>query len=153
MDEDGSEETNESGGSLRTKLETALTDNAAMAQQLGHYKAVDIISAKGYKNVTPEDLANVKLGEMEAKAAELEEANGVRQAAAVRAVLSQKGLSGDQLDAAVADLMGPPTNDNGAALDRIRALGKVTGSAPSKDDDHGNTVFGPSRIKKAFGAT
>jgi hypothetical protein len=149
MDEFDSEETNESGGSLRAKLEQSLKSGAELAAEVAKYRAKDLISDKGLQYVTPEDLAGVGLNELETKALELEGVKKGQQEAAVRQAFKNKGLTGDELDRAVQELLGPPS-DTEAATDRIRQVGKIQGLPPNRNDD--TDLFGPSRIRAAFGS-
>jgi hypothetical protein len=149
MDEYESEDTHESGGSLRAKLEQSLKSGAELAAEVAKYRAKDLISDKGLHYVTPEDLAGVGLNELEAKALELEGKKKEQQEAAIRSAFKNKGLDGDELDRAVQELLGPPSNDT-AAVDRIRQVGKIQGLPPGRQDD--SELFGPSRIRAAFGS-
>jgi hypothetical protein len=147
MDNGAAEAGQESGGSLREKLEAALATNATLATQVASYQAKDLISAKGYKHVTAEELQGVKLDEIEAKAAEIEQTKVAQREAVLREVLGDKVDKAD-LDAMVKSLVGDQGNDGAEALDRIRAIGKQAAVPVSKPEDA--TLFGPSKIRAAF---
>lgn len=152
MDDSQTEVGQESGGSLREKLEGALTTNASLASELAGYKAKDIISAHGYKHVTVEDLKGVKLDEIEAKASELEVSKSALAESVLKSVLKDKLGEGADLDAVVAGLIGGSTETvDSSALDRIRSVGKVQGLPPQKLAEDPSLV-GPARLRAAFGA-
>jgi len=152
MADDTFDDGDSTGAGLRGKLEAALKENATLRTEVVKTRASELISTNGYKHVTVEDLAGVGLDELPTKAAELEESKAKSTESTVRSLLASKGLEGDALDAAVADLIGPsPDKANTAALDRIRSIGKVPGTAPDKQPDP--TLFGPAKIRAAIGAS
>lgn len=145
-DELDSEETTESGGSLRAKLEASLAENKTLAAELHQFKARDIITAKGLKHVRPDDLAGVSLADLEAKAEELEAQNAAADAEAVRRVLAAKGLDASAVDKAVTDLLsGESTTET---LDRIRSGGRIGGDPPGTNKFEG--LYGRDKIYAAY---
>lgn len=146
----GSPEGNqESGGSLREKLEQALAANATITSELVSYKAKDLISANGYKHVTVEDLQGVSLGEIEAKAGEIETQKAAQAEAVLKTVLGSKLGDDVDLDAVIANLLGNADKVEDAALDRIRAVGQqqsLPKAAPAEDPN----LTGPARLRAAF---
>jgi len=92
-DDFDSEEEKESGTSLRKKLETTLGENAKLKEQLVELAGKQLITEKGYKLVSVEDLKGVSLSELETKAQELETQKAAAEAETVRRVLASKGLA------------------------------------------------------------
>lgn len=132
MAEFTSEDRNETGGSLREKLEAALAQNAQLATEVASVRAEKLIAAKEFQFVTPEDLKGVKLDELEARATALEAAGAKTAEAALRRLFEKQGLDGDSLDAAVKDAIGPKTDEaDAAAAARVRAAANVAGTTPT----------------------
>jgi hypothetical protein len=105
MDEFDTDGGDESGGSLRQRLEEVVGKLKERDAELLTFKAEKLIQEKGFKHVTPGDLVGVSLKELEKKAAEIEEQNAGREEALLRKILSGKGLADDQLDSIVAGLL------------------------------------------------
>lgn len=146
--DDGSLDGTESGGQLRAKLEAALAANKTLTEEVLGFKAEKVISAKGFKFVTPEDLHGVGLDELETKAAEVEAAKAAQRESVVKQVLADKGLQGDQLDAALKNLLSPEQAQADAAIGRLAEVGRIQGNVPSTAGEQG--LFGKSRIRAAL---
>lgn len=141
-----SEETTESGGSLRAKLETTLAENRALAGQLAELKAKELISEKGLKHVQPGDLVGVNLTELEEKALELEAQKAAADAEALRRVLAARGLDAGEVDKVVNELIsGESAADT---LDRIRSGGHIGGNPPGTNKFEG--LYGRDKIYAAY---
>lgn len=138
----------ETGGSLRTKLESALATNASLTETLVSYKAKDVIQAKRLKHVTPEDFKGVKLDEIEAKADELEVAKAADAERVLRSVLASKGLEGDELEAEIAQLLG--SDDSKATEKRVQTVSRINGDRPGAAETQG--LIGPAKIQAHFAA-
>jgi hypothetical protein len=151
MDNGTPEGGQESGGSLREKLEAALQNQASLATELASYKARDLIAENGYKHVTAEDLKDVKLDEIATKAAELEASKASLAESVLRTVLKDKFGDGADLDTVVKNLIGDAGQADTAALDRIRSVGKTQGLPAQRPDEDPNLI-GPARLRAAFGA-
>lgn len=95
----------ESGSTLRAKLEEALAREREMASELARYKAAELITQKGLKYVTPEDLAGVPLGELEDRASKLQEERQKVFELAIRRSFEAAGIAGDELEAQVKAFM------------------------------------------------
>jgi hypothetical protein len=151
MDTESFEDGNESGGSLREKLEATIKERNALASELVGFKAQGLIAEKQWQHVTVEDLKGVKLTELETKGAELEAAKAALKESVLKEVLSKQGIDGEQLDEAIAQLVGKvaPADDTAATLARMRATAGIQGSAPGKIEQPG--LFGASRIRAALG--
>ncbi|HEX7099350.1 MAG TPA: hypothetical protein VF377_08905 [Acidimicrobiia bacterium] len=89
------------GSTLRAKLEEALAENRSLKKELATSRAKEILGSNGFSLVKPEDLAGVKLEEMEAKAKELQEQRLAERRAIVEDLLKAKGFEGDELKAEV----------------------------------------------------
>jgi hypothetical protein len=148
FDDDG----RESGSSLREKLSTAHSEIASLAKELVGYKAKDLIVEKGWLHVKPEDLAGVKLGDLETKGAELESSKAALKESVLKEVLEQQGVAGDDLAQAVQALVGKVASgdESTEAAARLRAATQVPGRTPGKLEQEG--LFGASRIRAALGA-
>lgn len=148
MDDETVETGKESGGSLREKLEAALARESDLKAKVLSYQAREVIAEKGYKHVTPEDLKGVDLDGIEAKAEELEQAKAAQEAEVLKRVLGSKLGDGADVDAVIQGLLGGG-DDQSAALDRIRSVGKVQGSPVAKDQDAAG-LSGPELLRHAF---
>jgi hypothetical protein len=145
---DDDQDEQESGSSLRKKLEEALGTNKKLASELASVKAREVITTKGLDLVEPDDLAGVSLDDLEERAQQLQEQRlGVVRRYMERQLASQ-GLDGEDLSAAVeAALSGSPGADaeGGDAEEmerfaRVRQLGSVGGTpvpAQNLDKLHG----------------
>jgi len=149
-DDFDSEEEKESGTSLRKKLETTLGENAKLKEQLVELAGKQLITEKGYKLVSVEDLKGVSLSELETKAQELETQKAAAEAETVRRVLASKGLADSELEQAVEALLGKSEEQQQTeALSRIAGLGRAMGTPPSKVDET-KGLFGRSRLEAAY---
>ena len=136
-----------SGGLLRSKLEEAIERNKVLEKSASTAAATTAISEHGYGLVKPEDLVGVPLEQVEAKAEELQKQRTEARTDAIRSVLVERGLEGDELEASLKGVLGNtgktvpnPDQDPGFA-----GLGKVggvrpdfKGDAPAMDDPMGN---------------
>jgi len=122
---------NESGGQLRTKLETTLSENYTLREELAGLKAKDIIASEGYTHVKPEDLKGVALNELSAKAKELNEVKRDQLTELLTERFEAQGLQGSALEQAVNDLVNgrPATDPNASAYQRAQGAGG-TGTPP-----------------------
>lgn len=123
-----SEETKESGSSLRAKLEAALAENKTLAEKALQAEAKVLIREKGYKHLTVEDLAGVSLNDLEATAAQKEAQKAEADAAAVRRALAAKGVPEGELDKVLSELLGQDTSSE--SLARIREASRIGGAPP-----------------------
>lgn len=148
MDDTQVETGKESGGQLREKLEQALKDNASLRTEVLGYKASQLIAEKGYKHVTPEDLQGVDLDGIEAKAAEVEQSKAELEAQVLKRVLGDKFGDGVDVDAAINSLISG--EGDGAALDRIRSVGKLQGEPVSRGAVDVSQLHGQELLRYAF---
>ena len=145
-DDDGQEQ--ESGSSLRQKLETTLQENKELTSRLSGYEAGAVISDNGYDLVKPEDLENVKPSEMADRAKELHEERQTQQVELARQMLSRKGFEGEELDREVEAFLDVPAGRDVAAHARVKETSSVGGStAPVKDP---RSLFGVDSIEAAL---
>ena len=142
-DDDGQEQ--ESGSSLRQKLEDTLKENKELTSRLSSYEAGAVISDNGYDLVKPEDLENVKPSEMADRAKELHEERQVQQVELARQMLSRKGYEGEELDREVEAFLDVPAGRDVAAHARVKEASQVGGTtAPVKDS---RSLFGLDSIE------
>ena len=145
-DDDGQEQ--ESGSSLRQKLEDTLKENKELTSRLSSYEAGAVISDNGYDLVKPEDLENVKPSEMADRAKELHEERQAQQVELARQMLSRKGYEGEELDREVEAFLDVPAGRDVAAHARVKEASQVGGTtAPVKDP---RSLFGLDSIEAAL---
>lgn len=133
------------GGQLRAKLEETLAENNQLRQQVATFRATTLIQEKGFTLVTPDDLADVSPEDLETKAAELEDQRKQAEVETVRRVYERSGLSGDELEQAVASVFGgqtpqPAGTVEADAVNRARRLADVPSTPVSNistDQLHG----------------
>lgn len=126
------EEAEKEGGSgLRRKLEETLRKNREYANELSALRAQSLIGSEGFDLVKPEDLQGVvDPEEMRAKAKQLQEERAAEQESLLRATLARKGLEGEALDQAVADLLGVgESQTQDGAFGRVNETLKAGGAA------------------------
>ena len=139
-----SQETEESGSSLRNKLEEALAANKSLSSQVSAMTAEKVIGDNGYDLVSVEDLAGVDPDGIAEKAESLQQE---------RLDLTTKVLQGrlgiDDPDQVKALLEGQSDGEKEARR-RIRDVGSTTGDAPRGSDAKFEGKVGPSRIAAAL---
>lgn len=128
---------NESGGSLRQKLEEALAAKAALESNVVALTAEKVIGASGFKYVTPSDLAGVPLTDLEVKAQEIEQQKAAQADALLRTAVKARGVPDDQIDQVIAGLVGTntPAVQAVTTFDRLNAIGQIQGGAPGTIPD------------------
>lgn len=99
-------EKTQGGKGLRRKLEEALKENQKLQSVAAAAEAEKVIGTHGYDLITAEDLKGVGLGEIEAKAAELQEQKQTERLETVKSIFAAKGYEGEDLDQAVEDFIG-----------------------------------------------
>ena len=136
-----------SGGVLRSKLEEAIERNKVLEKSASTAAATTAISEHGYGLVKPEDLIGVPLELVEAKAKELQEQRTEARSDAIRSVLVERGLEGEELEASLKGVLGdtgkpvpdPDKNPDFAGLSKIGGKKPdFKGDAPPMDDPMGN---------------
>lgn len=130
----------ESGSSLRRKLEETISENRQLTAELSTLKAQEVISENGYGLVKVEDLLGVNLGEMTDKAGELQQERTNQQVDLARDMLAKKGYTGTELDQAVEDFLAPVAsegNQDVAAHQRTRTVSAIGGNATPVNDNSG----------------
>ena len=138
--EAASEEEQESGGALREKLEAFSSDNRALRE------TITTVLAKDFPDVKPEDLADVAPGELQERAAQVQEERTAARHEILRAELSAKGWSDEQVEEFLATPKTPPPQAQKPRFD-----GNV-GTPPARPGPgEGDGLFGPSRIRAALG--
>lgn len=111
-------EARDGGSGLRKFAETVQKETRSAMAELATLKAGKVIQEHGYHLITAEDLAGVPVDDLEAKAEALEAEKLESQKVLARDMLTRKGLTGDELDRAVDELLQPsPTNEEA----RLRA--------------------------------
>jgi len=147
FDDDESE--NESGSSLRKKLERALKENRTLKGDVASLRAEKLISEKGLSLIKPEDLQGVDPEELEEKALALHKEREDSQLDGIRTVFRRKGLDGDDLERAVNEFVGVG-EERDEALGRVRSTSSLTGT-PVKLVNPEN-LHGEDLLLHAFGA-
>lgn len=98
---------NLSGSQLRQKLEQALAQNKELREKVAVADASALISKLELKHVSAKDLIGVSSKELESKAKEFDAQKKAEKDEFLKAALVERGLDGDQLDAALAALIDP----------------------------------------------
>lgn len=126
------DDSQETGGSLRTKLEAALAESKTLKDELGAMKAEKLIRDKGFSLVEADDLKGVDADKLEAKAAEVQAQKAEAQRVLIRDVLGRRhGVEGDELERLVDEYVGEgPAADTD--VDRFRASTSVAGKPAPK---------------------
>ena len=141
---DGSQETEESGSSLRNRLEETLAANKALNAQVSALTAEKVISTNGYDLVSADDLKDVEPDEIADRAEALQQE---------RLDLTTKVLQGrlgiDDPDQVKALLEGQ-TDGEKEARRRIKEVGSTAGDAPRGTDAKFEGTVGLSRIAAAL---
>lgn len=128
--DDEEEDVDESGSSLRRKLEETLDKNRDLTTKLTGLTAKSLIEEHGHNLVKPEDLEGVDLSEMSDTAERLQQERSSQQADLARDMLARQGLAGDELDKAVTDFLSPEATGRGtAAHGRAREVAAIGGTA------------------------
>tara|TARA_B100000131_G_scaffold228880_1_gene220657 strand:- start:3007 stop:3477 length:471 start_codon:yes stop_codon:yes gene_type:complete len=147
-DEDDGQQVEESGSSLRQKLEDTLKEKNELARELSGLKADAIIKELGLSLVKPEDLKGVKLSEMTETAQTLHSERQAQQVELAREMLSRKGFEGEELDREVEAFLDVPAGPDVAAHARVKEASQVGGTtAPVKDP---RSLFGLDSIEAAL---
>lgn len=147
-DEDDGQQVEESGSSLRQKLEDTLKEKNELARELSGLKADAIIKELGLSLVKPDDLKGVKLSEMTETAQTLHSERQAQQVELAREMLSRKGFEGEELDREVEAFLDVPAGPDVAAHARVKEASQVGGTtAPVKDP---RSLFGLDSIEAAL---
>lgn len=143
------DEDQESGRSLRERLEAEIARNKKLAASLAQRVS------QQFKFVSADELAGVEVDEMEKTAAEIERRKTEERTSILRSALEDQGLPADQLDEAVKRLVGSesattvePVTD--AATARVASLGKLQGTTPASKPAEG--LWGAAKIRAAVGS-
>lgn len=144
-------EKEQGGKGLRAILEEALAENRNLTQENTSFRASKVLEENGLDLVKPEDLAGVAADEMETKAQELQEQRQQERLETVKAVLADKGLEGDDLDAAVQNLLdreAPAEERQGGDWTDVRELTDSAGDyVPARPD--GGDILGTNWFLEA----
>lgn len=137
----------ETGSQLREKLEAQISTNKAI-----HAKYVEMV-VKGFRLVKPEDLQGVDFGEVEAKAAEIENQRQAQQEELLKQALADRGIKDEDLDAALAKLSAgteAPKQEQQATRSPFASTGALGGQPAGTTP--ANVTPGRSRIEAALQA-
>lgn len=132
---------------LRKHLSDANKVNRELTQRLVRSEAQAVIAREGLTLVSPEDFSGVGLDEVEAKARELQQAKLDARANVLREVYIEKGLEGDELEQAVADMLGSgqaTSTSSDSPEERMRRTDMIVGRTRPADD--GADLFGVENI-------
>jgi len=136
-DYDDDEVTEETGSTLRRKLEETISENRQLTAELSNLKAQEVIAENGYSLVKVDDLLDVNLSEMTEKASLIQEERTNQQVDLAKDMLARKGYEGDELDKAVNDFLTPtqtPAKQDVAAHQRTRTVSAIGGNATPVND-------------------
>lgn len=133
----------ESGSSLRRKLESTLAQNKELTERVATFEAARVISDNGFDLVNPDELKGVALDELEARAKAMQEE---RVEVAQRFLSERLGVAEDQVSALLA---GDTASKD--AFDRVRKANSVSGE-PVRDNPMEGVTPGVSRLRAAFAA-
>lgn len=138
----GQDESNhESGGEFRQKFEQTLAEASALRA----------LTAKQF-GVGVDDLKGVPVEQIEAKAAEILETKKAQREQVLRESLEERGLKGDDLEAALAQLVGkngaPAPAEQKPASSPFASAGQLGGTPPSSAT-HAEGLYGVDRILAA----
>ncbi len=125
--DDYDDDVEESGSTLRRKLEETLDKNRELTDELTGLRAKSLIEEHGHHLVKPDDLSGVELSEMADKAEALQQERTAQQADLARDMLARQGLAGEELDKAVADFLNPASGQTTAAHSRAREVAAIGG--------------------------
>jgi phosphopantothenoylcysteine synthetase/decarboxylase len=119
-----------SGGALREKLEEAIKQNRELQTEVTSHRAKDVLEAKGYDLVKPEDLSGVSADKLEARAKEIQAEREALQTELLTKALEKQGFAGKELDEILAEAVGQreAATPTAQAISRARSLG--TGGDP-----------------------
>jgi hypothetical protein len=124
--DDEDEESNESGGQLRKKLEDALKKSSELSQQLAVFQAEKLVVEKGFTTVKAEELKGVELDKLESTAAALHADRLKLQDDLLRDAFVRQGYEGDALEHQLAFATGREAGGAAAAaLSNARNLGRL----------------------------
>jgi hypothetical protein len=126
------------GGTLRKKLEEAISENQSLSQEVVTLKAGTVIEEHGLSLVEPDDLKGVAPDQLETKAKELHKQRYEARVDTVKSVLAERGLEGDELDAAVKDFIGAvpseaPAGGQDSGAPGLSGLKNLGGNRPSNE--------------------
>lgn len=144
---------------LRKKLEAAIKTNKTLTEENSKFKAKDVIEAKGFTLVKPEDLAGVALDKIEEHAEKLHTERKQVQADLAKDIFERQGLEGEELDQAVETFMAgkvpeqsSPGDDAARRFEGVRALDRENATPVSQDDAsklHGKDAIAHGLAAKA----
>jgi acetyl-CoA acetyltransferase len=129
-------QTGTEGGKLRDQLEQALADVKRLKDENHRYKTTEVLTAKGFDLVQPEDLDGVKAEEIEARAKEIQDKRVQLQTDLLRKALEKQGFQGEQLDEMVTAFAGTKQSESEEAdqVKRARQAGAAEGTPAPKVD-------------------
>jgi hypothetical protein len=122
----------ESGSTLRQKLEAALAENQSLKVTLGTTKASQVIQEKGFTHVKPDDLKGVDLEHIEARAEAIQQERQKFLEESLKATFQAQGISDDEeLTARVQAVLGPQAAQEVAEAAAYGRVQSVVGGTPA----------------------
>jgi hypothetical protein len=121
----GSHEEQETGASLRKKLEEALSGQKALAKELRKERTSRVLALNPLVSET--ELADVPLDEVETRAAQLQVAHSEKKDVLLRESLKDRGLDDEAIDAFLAKDPSSEQSSTTAVIDRIRGVSRTAG--------------------------
>lgn len=132
-EEDAHEELSGPKG-LRAQLERVLRENRELSKRIQYFEATEYIRQAGFTDVKPEVLVGVPRDKWEEAARQAQEQARDLKARVAREILSGQGLTGEDLEAAVARLLEGSLTPQEASLKRVAEAQRVAGApAPQVD--------------------
>lgn len=129
----------ESGAEFRQKFEATQAENATLRGALAEVHAEKF-------GLTAEDLKEVPADQMATKAAEIAQQREEQRQTVLKEALEARGVTGDDLDAALASLKPEKTTGGGEQAPRpFTSTGSLGGTPPGQPETEG--LFGVDRIR------
>lgn len=150
VDSGSEEHEEESGSSLRSRLEATLAVNRKLEDRVRASEAKAVIAEKGLSLVKPEDLEGVDLDKLEERATQIHNERHTQQSELLRKALESRGFEGDQVEDMVREALGQAYSETpeAKAVERARTLGTVDSQpVPLVDDQN---MHGQDAIRAHF---
>lgn len=140
----------QSGSTLRQKLEAALAENASLKTTLGVSMASQVIREKGFTHVKPDDLKGVDLEHIEARAEAIQQEKQKFLEESLKATFQAQGISDDEeLTQRVQAVLGPQAAQEVAEAAAYGRVQSVVGGTPAPVVNP-NQVHGREAIRVAL---
>ena len=124
----------ESGKGLRGQLETALKRNSELDSELRKLRGKDLLGSGKFRGVTEEDLKDVSLDDLEARASAIAAERLASEKKIAETFYAKQGLDGEALTKAVEDHFSENSEvvEQVARQERVQSLLATPGMPPSQ---------------------